>query len=413
MATYRVFFICFFLEVCYTTNMKQFTYVEDYIEVIAGVREFDTGKLISVWGIFSFNPIINLARYDVKVLESMTDTVTSNLALTERQGDLALKIILKYERQLAHKGVSVEPVKKPHWRTALRKMDYSRRLDIENDKLVLKFPFDNDLIASIRSFTKESQGSTNWDKDTKVWSIGLTEYNLSWMHTWAQANKFEIGDEVNGLMNLVTEAESTNYAIELFVNGDQLSIRNAPQTLLDYVQTRLGGLDLTNLLTLVDAAPILGYTVDSDLATALISEYGPRFYNLLTNRETKINPTTVLSTDNIASVLDYADALQRWPVVLYEPDLSNKMLGKLEELRPSQYYNNGSTREPAIDTTVRYIHTIVPIRTIDVIPLVVSSAGMVFGGDKQVMLQRAEKVVYCAADVYNKKQKTKVKDIAS
>ena len=393
--------------------MKQFIYVEDYIEVIAGVREIETGKLISVWGIFSFNPLINLARYDVKVLESMTNTVTSNLALTERQGELALKIILKYERQLAQKGVSVEPVKKPNWRITLRKMDYSRRLDIENDKLVLKFPFDNDLISSIRSFTKESQGSAHWDKEKKLWSFGLTEYNLSWVHTWSQANKFEISDEVNGLMNLITEVEhNTDFAIELGVNNNQLHIKNAPQTLIDYIETTLDGFDLANLLALVDAAPILGYTINKDLSTALISEYGPRFYNLLTNREIKINPTTVLSTDNIASVLDYADALQRWPVVFYEPDLSLRMLGKLEELRPGQYYNNGSTREPDIDTTVRYIHTLVPIRTIDVIPLVVSSAGMVFGGDKQVMLQRAKKVVYCAADVYNKK-KTKVKDIAS
>lgn len=393
--------------------MKQFTYVEEYIELISGVRDIDTGKLIAHWGIVSFNPIINLARYDVSVLESMTSTVTDNKPLTERQGELALKIILKYERQLAQKGISVEPVKNPQWRVTLRKMDYSKGLYIQDDKLILKFPFDNDLIASIRSFTKESQGSTNWDKEKKVWSIGLTEYNLSWMHTWAQANKFEISDEANGLMNLITDIENTNYAIELYVNGDHLAIRNAHESLINYIENMLGGFDLSNLLTLVDSAPILGYTVDADLSTALIAEYGPRFHNLLVNRETKVNPTTVLSTDNLSSVLDYADQLKRWPVVFYEPDLSNRMLSKLEELRAGQYYNNGSSKSPEVDSTVRYIHTVVPIRNIEVIPLVVSSAGMVFGGDKQVMLQRAEKVVYCAADVYNKKQKTKVKDIAS
>jgi hypothetical protein len=47
------------------------------------------------------------------------------------------------------------------------------------------------------------------------------------------------------------------------------------------------------------------------------------------------------------------------------------------------------------------------------IPLIISSAGMVFGGDKQYMVQRAEKVVYCAADVYNKGNNSKkVKKLA-
>jgi hypothetical protein len=414
METYRAFFICFFLEVCYTTNMKQFTYVEDYIEVIAGVRDVNTDKLISLWGIHSVNPIVNLARYDVKVLESMTDTVTSKLPLTERQGELAVKIILKYERQLTQKGVSVEPVKKPIWRIALRKMDYSRRLYMQDDRLILKFPFDNDLITSIRSFSKESQGSVKWEREKKYWDIGLTEYNLSWVHTWSQANKFDIDGEVNELMNLITEVERQNDSlIELCLVDDRPHIKNAPESLVTYIENTLGGFDVDNLLKLVDFAPVLGYTVDSNLASALVAEYGPRFHNLLVNRETKVNPSTVLTTDNFASVLDYADSMQRWPVVIYEPDLSNRLLGKLEELRPGLYYSNGSFKMPTFDSAVRYIHTVVPIRSIDVIPLVVSSAGMVFGGDKQVMLQRAEKVVYCAADVYNKKQKTKVKDIAS
>jgi hypothetical protein len=38
------------------------------------------------------------------------------------------------------------------------------------------------------------------------------------------------------------------------------------------------------------------------------------------------------------------------------------------------------------------------------IPLLVSSAGMLFGGDRQIWVQNAEKVVYFTTDVYNKKK---------
>ena len=40
------------------------------------------------------------------------------------------------------------------------------------------------------------------------------------------------------------------------------------------------------------------------------------------------------------------------------------------------------------------------------IPLLVSTAGMIYGGDKECMVQEAEKIVYCAAEVYNKRQPT-------
>ena len=140
--------------------MIKFTHVEDYIEVIGGARDPVTGKSINhtaMW--FSFSPIISLARYDVSVLESMCDAVLDNKALTTRQGELAVKIILKYNRQLAQKGVDVSPVENPQWRNQLRVLDYTRRVYIKDDKIVLVFPFKTELIDSLREFRKESQGS--------------------------------------------------------------------------------------------------------------------------------------------------------------------------------------------------------------------------------------------------------------
>ena len=149
----------------------------------------------------------------------------------------------------------------------------------------------------------------------------------------------------------------------------------------------------------MDYSSILGYTINKDLADAVINEYGPRFYNLLSNREIKINPNTLVQGNDFGSVLDYADALQRWPVVVYEPDLSGRMLTKLR----NRYGD---------DLEGKYIHTIKPVHNLKTIPLLISSAGMVFGGDKQMMLQSAEKIVYFSAEVYNKnKHSTKIKKL--
>ena len=393
--------------------MKTFNYVEDYIEVVTGYIDVVTGKRVSQF-YFGINPIINLARYDVGVLESMCETVLQSNALTEKQGDLACKIILKYQRQLANKLIDVGPLESPKWRIPLRKMDYTRSLSLSDNKLTLRFPFNNELIESIRTFGRESQGSVKWNRDSKVWEVALTEYNVSWIVTWAEVNQVKVEPEVIDLMNLISQVEQTPYAIELTVNNGLLDITNCPDSLRNYVTDELGGWDMSNLLNLVNASPTLGFTINADLAQAIISEYGFRFYNIATNREVKINPDTLMSTNDFSSVLDYAVTCDVWPVVVYEPDLSNRMLNRLlERFDESQVLVSGNQKNPTITAETKFIHTYKPIRNLDSIPMIISSAGMVFGGDKQIMIQRAKKVVYCAADVYNKKQiGKKVKDIA-
>ena len=393
--------------------MVKFTYVEEYLEVIAGCRDTKTGQINSNW-IFHMAPIINLARYDVNVLESMTMHVLAGNPLTERQGELALKIVLKYQRQLAAKGVDISPLTDPNWRVPLRKMDYSQELSLQDDRLIVRFPYSTELISNIRNFAGQSQGYCHYNKsdDRRVWEVGFTEYNVSWLYTWANANNFSISDDIKLVMQKIIELEKVPYRIELYLNGDHFGIHHAPPSLVDYVNTNLGGFDLTNLLKLIDASSILGYTIDPDLATAVSTEYGPRFYNLISNKQIRINPDTFMATDDFESIIDYADTVQRWPIVIYEPDLSGRMLNKIKAIR-SPVWENKQQKNPIIDSKFNYIHTTVPIRNMNPIPLIISSAGLMFGGDKQLMLPRTDKVVFCTVDVYTKQGNSKVKDIAS
>ena len=383
--------------------MITFTTVEDYLEVIAGYRDPATNKLANHHIFLDFIPIVNLARYDVKILESMAYAVAGNQALTERQGDLAVKIVLKYQRQLAQKGVNVGPVETPQWRLPLRKMDYSKRLYISNDQLIIKFPYNNELIEGIRAFTKDSQGNTKWNKNSRVWQVALTEYNLSWLYTWAQANQFEIDAHVIGLMNKIQAVENTDYKIELTMQDGMLLITNAETNLIEYINEHVGGFGIENLIRLVDMSSVLGYTVDSDILQALNTEHGETFCNFLCEKDSKLNPK-ILEMPDFASVLGYADQLQRWPVVLYEPDASNRLLRQLEQTRPKDTFIHLPAKSTVnIPEGIKYIHIVKPI-VLERIPLLVSSAGMMFGGDKSLMLQQAEKVVYCVTDIYNKKK---------
>jgi hypothetical protein len=127
----------------------------------------------------------------------------------------------------------------------------------------------------------------------------------------------------------------------------------------------------------------------------------------LTNREIKI------SSDDLDSVLDYADLTQRWPVVIFEPDLFGAMMNKLSNRYPAELIGTNYHPDVPITDKTRYIHTIKGLRGVDRIPLLITAAGMIFGGDRQLMIQRAEKIVYSAQAVYTKGHTDKkVKTIA-
>lgn len=414
METLGAFSLTFVNKICYYYTMKKFTTVEDYIEIIAGFKDIVTGKQNNNW-FLGFQPIISLARYDTDVLDSMSQATHNGQALTERQGELACKLILKYQRQLAAKMVDVTPVEKPVWRVPLRKMDYSKRLYINNGWLLIKFPYNQKLIEAVREFKSSSQGSCEFNYENKVWTLGLTEYNLNWAYSWAHQHDFEISQEITDLFNKIVDTEKNNFGINLVYTDTGLDITNCPNSLREYITENLGGFGVDNLLKLLDAAGSLGVDIDDDLAQAVIREYGPRFLCIAQNRELRIVPESRTAEDDFASVLDYADQVGSFPVVIYEPDLSMKLLNRLQSLRPADSIMTVNGRVDSVPEGIRYIHTVKPLRSLQSIPLLISGAGMVFGADKQTMLQCARKIVYVAAEVYNRSssKSTKVTKIAS
>lgn len=390
--------------------MNQFATIEDYIEVIAGERDPATGKLVGGW---LNEPLISLARYDVTVVTKMCEQVIAGTALTERQAVLAQKLVLNYRRQLTQKGVDVTPAENPVFRKPLRTLDYSCSLTIHDDVLCLKFPYQTSLIDQLRTFGKESHGACRWSPDDKVWKIALTEYNLTWTATFASVNKFEIDASVQELVDLLLAAEAMEYSIELYVDGDQLQLRNASTTLTEYIHAHIGEITFGNLLRLADYSDILGYKLHNELETALAQEYGYRFAHLLTNRELKLDPASMFVDDNFTSVIDYAVACDRLPVYVYEPDLSHKLLAKIKLIFTDDEIVevNHNAVLSTVDSKTKVVYITKPVTV--PIPLLISTAGMIYGGEKEIMIQQAEKIVYCATDVYNKKSNREITSLAS
>jgi hypothetical protein len=379
--------------------MKTFTYVEDYLEVINGDRDPVTGK---IYGLFdSTQPIISLARYDVQVLSSMSAATQSGRALTDRQADLAVKLILKYRKQLEKLLIGIDPVEHPKFRLGVRQIDRRKLLYIENDHIVLQFPYDTKLIDDIRDLAKISQGAWRFDSGKKAWCLAITETNVVAANGFATNHEFEIDNEFKTYVQEVVQCEQTPYAIRLIETDAGITIQNAPNSLTEAVNNYCG-FDSGNIDLLVDNSDIYGYTVSEDIIEKIVFKYNARICNLMTFQESKFKPDSDHTI--YEDLVKYAEITGRYPIYIYEPDLT----GRLYENFVKKYFHPDDVHhvkqlkpEPdAVHKKVIYFNKYTaqwnqPIR------LLVSGQGMMHGGEKTLLLQQAEKVVYFATEVYN------------
>jgi hypothetical protein len=389
-------------KVCYNIRMHKHQFVEDYIEIIAGYR-LPNGK--NNHSIFTIaEPIVSLARYDMKIVPSLAEQSIGGQGYTDKQARLAADLIVKYERQLAKHGIDITPVRTPQYRLPLRSIDRSTRIWIDDDKIKVKFPYDVKMVETVRDAAKISKGTIKFNRTERLQEADLTEWNLNWLYAFAKANNFEIDDTVEDLMKLVLAVESRTYAIELCYSDDKIWLTNAEDSLSEYIVKNLGGFTADNVVRLIDWAPILGYSISKDIAETVTQEFGTRFWSLCANRQLKVDTQT--SPDLIKDVAEYARATDRFPIFVFEPDLSGRLLTEFTKYFPDQIHNLSSNKDEPIDYSARVIYTNkIPRRPVDRIPLMVSSAGMLHGGDRQIWIQTAEKVVYFAKEVYNNSTK--------
>lgn len=377
-----------------------YPHVEDYIEIISGYRKPDGKGINSIWS--SPTPLLSLARYDVRILESFGDqSYVKQMGYTDKQAALAHAIVLKYERQLNKHCVDISPIKEQAaYRIPIRQIDRSTRVWIEDGIIKLRFPYSTQQIEEIRESAKTSQGAIFFNREEKVWHADLTEYNVNWVVAYAQTHKFEIDPSLQQVMDQVLAAEQQPYALELVAGPSGLDIANAPDSLKEYITEHLGGFSTDNLLPVVDNSPILGYSVEPVISEVIIQAYGPRFWSLCANRELKVDAD--LGHDALADLVKYAKETNRFPIFVYEPDLSDRLGTAIAGYFEKDQVSCLDKKELITEHTC-VVHTKkIPKNVVDRIPLLVSSAGMMYGGDRQIWIQNAEKVVYFAQDVYNK-----------
>lgn len=378
-------------------------FVEDYISFIAGFVDKNLNDTY-----FFGSPPVSLARYDRPIVDSFGTQIYSKTALSDKQAQLAQRLISKYRRQLLKLGIDVSEVEvNPEFKFGIRSVDREKRLFIDGDYLIVKFPYDKQIINAVSGIAKGNQGTMSYDRTAKLWRCVPTEYNVSSLYAMAKSWQFEIDSHVEQLMTQIVQLEDRGYAIELVLDKetDQVSITNAATSLIDYVNEHLGGINSANLDRLVDSAGYLGYTVSDDVAYEISVRHGRVNKSLMQNRFAHIANSGKLSSEEvIKKVYKYATLTNRWPVYVYsvndnlEPALE-AVFGKDNVLTTNHKIEN---RDPVgtcvvLKTSLR--------RTWDrPIPLLLTTNMVATHSMRSQLAIHAEKIVYYTPSTYNSTQ---------
>ena len=364
--------------------MLTYPTVEDYLEYLAGYNQ--GGVNPTIW-ISPPSKTISLARYDIQIVDSMANTTMFGTALTDKQAELAVKIILKYRRQFAKNNIDVTPVETPQYRLPPRQMDRSKTIWLADGKILVKFPYDSEMIKDLHEFRQNSQGSARYDRDSKIWYLALTEYNVNWAVTWGNGRGFDIDNSVREIFYQILECEQKPYEIKLVQDNSKYTITNAAKSLLDYIENHVGGFGLDNLVKLIDHAGLLGYTIDDAIQ---IPSLALRY--LGSKHSVHMEPCQ----ENLDMIFDYAEITDRYPVCIYNPTLLDMDLSRFEEEEIVCFDRNGKTKTSDYDpygVKVVYAQKI-PTTWDFPVPLMVTTFEMMFGGKRMAWTNRAEKIIY-------------------
>jgi len=364
---------------------KTLPHIEDYIEALAG--------FVKIQGTVTN---FSLARYDVQIVASFADQTTQGIGYTDKQALLAHKLVVKYKKQFLKYDIDIGMHERNgHYRMPVRIVDRTKSVKLVNGKLQIRFPYDSKLIDHLKESGKNIHGEMKFDKETKVWLMAVTEPRLLWAKDFIDKYQFDVDPSVIDLIKEIDiEKQNPPFEFKLERVDGSLKILNGEQSLIDYIETNLGGFCDENLVKLIDYSSVLGYTVDNDLIE-LLKHLNENQIRLLTNRQSHIP----LSDSGIKDVIDYAAITNRWPIYVFETvDVSQ---GKIIEFLKNSFTADEllevGTRQRSFDVTGKkciYVTNWQYSWSNKKIPILITMMSAMIGSKKQHMLQQADKVVY-------------------
>jgi hypothetical protein len=297
-------------------------YIEDYILILG-------------------SGAIALGRFDITISTSLAIQCLENKPLTEKQSVIALRLLRKYRDQyckLGHEKI-IEMLNFPVFKHPFRIVDNEKSIsiDYENKRFLLKFPFNQELVTEIRTFSNKSAPLCKavWDPDNKKWALDLNEISLGFIIQSLIPKGFVIGDEIKEFIRSYEDIQQNlEKYIPMLVKADDTYIlvnsklEKSYQNVFDAVVdcTKMG-IYVYDEVCAQELEPLLNAM---PLARSLTSKDKNKFF-VHNEKYTKlemlhllkeINSTTAIFLDEMSTSLE----LESWVNTLYELGVPNEQI---------------------------------------------------------------------------------------
>lgn len=308
-------------------------YVEDYLEFLYGTmdKEGNTAS-ISMYAVASQNHI-KLATYDKSPIASMgafcakARTEKYESCLTDRQVDLARKIITKYRRQFLQHGIVIPDSDRDiELRHPIRRIDRTKYLqhDVENKQLNLKFPYDPKKISTLHDYVHNSAGQAEWKNAERLWQFDLTEGNLAKILELFKEEDLKIDESLTEIITDMLKA-SPNDLPTISIDNNVLQLVNCHNSVKEYFNSiNWDPTDISKIPYWASQAVSLGLRVDESILDLLLSQYNDQLVNIIVNRKHTLPSNNQPDGEWYNTLLKANEVLQDCSWVLYLTWWTNK-----------------------------------------------------------------------------------------
>ena len=144
----------------------------------------------------------------MEILQSICDQLYLNSSVTEKQSLLLLRILNTHKDRLRSVIYDIDAVlENARWQKPFRTLNNIRRVSIEKRKspttgiersnIVVRFPFDKELVDQFRSLNSQSHPlfRGTFDQDDKVWVFGLNELNILNLGDSVLSREFHLSED--------------------------------------------------------------------------------------------------------------------------------------------------------------------------------------------------------------------------
>ncbi len=156
---------------------------------------------------------IQMNPFDSKLVYSFQDQIFRGSGFTEKQANLAIKILRRQKaklEQITGKDIT-QFLDNPSFRLSKRTVNNNKRLSVMPNSVYGKmikaeFPFSEELVQSIRE-NRSKLHFAQWDKDEKAWLFSLDERSLKFLMPVSKKYEFLLTEEMENYFSQIEEIE--------------------------------------------------------------------------------------------------------------------------------------------------------------------------------------------------------------